>query len=279
MKDLKNKVAVVTGVGSGIGRALAELLAKEGCKLSLNELNVDRLNDTIESCKQINPSIEIYSDSFDVSIEEDMHKFAQNTIAQMGHVDIMINNAGVAISMVKAESIKKSDFDWIMGINFWGMVYGSQAFVPHLKARKESALVNVSSLFGLVGIAYQAAYCSTKFAIRGYTESLRMEVLNDAPHVTIHTVHPGGIATNIANDAKDVSNNPKLNDPSGANELLTLPPSKAAQIIIDHVKKKKHRIIIGKDAKQGDWLQRIWPEKYTGMIWKSFKNLKGLDEV
>lgn len=279
MKDLKNKVAVVTGVGSGIGRALAELLAKEGCKLSLNELNVDRLNDTIESCKRINPSIEIYSESFDVSVEEAMHKFAQNTIAQMGHVDIMINNAGVAISMVKAESIKKTDFDWIMGINFWGMVYGSQAFVPHLKARKESALVNVSSLFGLVGIAYQAAYCSTKFAIRGYTESLRMEVLNDAPHVTIHTVHPGGIATNIANDAKDVSNNPKLNDPSGANELLTLPPTKAAQIIIDHVKKKKHRIIIGKDAKQGDWLQRIWPEKYTSMIWKSFKNLKGLDEV
>lgn len=279
MKNLKDKVAVITGAGSGIGLALAELLAKEGCNLALNELNQDRLNETVESCQKINPSIEVYSEAFDVSVEEAMHTFAQNTIAKLGHVDLMINNAGVAIGMVKAESVKKSDFDWVMGINFWGMVYGSQAFVPHLKARKESALVNVSSLFGLVGIAYQGAYCSSKFAIRGYTESLRMEVLNDAPHLTIHTVHPGGIATNIANDAKNVSDNPDLNDPSGANELLTLPPPKAAQIIIDHVKRKKHRIIIGKDAKQGDWIQRIWPEKYTNMIWKNFKDLKGIDQV
>ena len=208
MKNLKNKIAVVTGAGSGIGRELALLLTKEGCHLSLNELSTARLEETIALCRKVNPSVKVYSESFDVSNEAFMHRFAQNTLAEMGAVDIMINNAGVAIGMVKAEELKKKDFDYIMGINFWGMIYGTQAFVPYLKTRSESALVNVSSLFGLVGIAYQAAYCTSKFAIRGCTEALRMEVLRDAPQLIVHTVHPGGVATNIANDARPAVDNP-----------------------------------------------------------------------
>lgn len=273
MKNLSGKVAVITGVGSGIGKALSLHLAKGGCNLSLNELNIERLEETIDECKKINPSINIYSESFDVSDSQKMHFFAKNTVEKLNHVDIMINNAGVAIGAVKAEELKKEDFDWIMGINFWGMVYGTQAFVPHLKSRQESALVNISSLFGLVGIAYQAAYCTTKFAIRGFTESLRMETLHDAPHLTIHTVHPGGVSTRIATDSKWVLDRDKPDDHDiKANELLVMPPPKAAKIIIDGIKQKKSRILVGNDAKRASLIQRIWPQKYSKILLNQLKD-------
>lgn len=275
MKNLKNKVAAITGAGSGIGEALALNLAEKGCDLALNEINPDRLSQTVEKCKKINSTIKIYEKAFDVSDEKEMRSFAANTMNTHGKVDIMINNAGVAIGTVAAESIKKEDFDFIMGINFWGMVYGTQAFYPYLKRQNEAALANVSSLFGLVGIAYQAAYCTTKFAIRGYTESLRMEALSTAPHVTIHTIHPGGISTNIANDAKWVTEEPEpeLDD---INKFLVMPPSKAAEIIVKGIQKKQSRILIGKDAKQASLTQRIWPEKYSKMI---AKTLNGVNET
>ncbi|MDG2449234.1 MAG: SDR family NAD(P)-dependent oxidoreductase [Saprospiraceae bacterium] len=267
MKDLNGKVAAITGVGSGIGEALALNLAKQGCDLSLNEINPERLEATIDKCKSINSSIKIHSDAFDVSNEKSMRSFAANTMNTHGRVDLMINNAGVAIGTVSAENIKKEDFDWIMGINFWGMVYGTQAFYPYLKRQKEAALVNVSSLFGLIGVAYQAAYCTTKFAIRGYTESLRMEAQKTAPHVIIHTVHPGGISTNIANDSKWVTDEPEP-DVMKVNEFLVMPPIKAAGIIVKGVNKKQSRILIGNDAKRASLIQRIWPEGYSKMLGK-----------
>ena len=276
MKNLKGKVAAITGVGSGIGEALAMNLAKQGCDLSLNEINTDRLKSTIEKCKNINSSIKIHSDAFDVADEKAMRSFAANTVNTHGRVDIMINNAGVAIGTVAAEDIKKEDFDWVMGINFWGMVYGTQAFVPYLKKQKEAALVNVSSLFGLIGVAYQAAYCTTKFAIRGYTESLRMETQTTAPHLIIHTVHPGGIATNIANDSKWVTDEPEP-DVAKINELLVMPPPKAAGIIVKGIMKKQSRILIGNDAKRASLIQRIWPERYSKIIANGM--LSDMDEI
>ncbi len=278
MKNLTGKHAVLTGAGSGIGEALALGLAREGCSLYLNDINPDRLDTVMERCRSLHPDIIVAGEIFDVSVEENMHRFAQHAIETLGHVDIMINNAGVALGYVKAEDIKKKDFDWIMGINFWGMVYGTQAMVPHLKGRPESALVNISSLFGLVGIAYQAAYCSTKFAIRGYTESLRMEVLHDAPHLTIHSVHPGGVSTKIADDSRWVADETRP-DNDDINKLLVMPPAKAADIIINGIKHKKHKIIVGKDAKQGDWIQRIWPEKYTKIIWKQLSKATDMNNI
>ena len=279
MKNLKDKVAVVTGAGSGIGRALAILLANKGCDLSLNEINKDSLNETIELCKKENSGVKIHHKIFDVSVEKEMRAFAANTINTFGRVHIVINNAGVAIGPVKAENIKKEDFDWIMGINFWGMVYGTQAFTPYLKRQKEAALVNISSLFGLIGVAYQAAYCASKFAIRGYTESLRMETLNDAPHLTVHSVHPGGIATSIADNSKWVLDSPEP-DNTNVDEFLVMPPSKAAEIIVNGIHKKKLRIIVGKDASDADIVQRIWPEKYTKKAWdKNFSKMDFLGGV
>ncbi len=273
MKNLSGKNVALTGAGSGIGQALALQLAREGCNLSLNDIDPSRLTEIKERCLKINPKMEVYTEGFDVSDEAAMHTWSKNSITALGHIDVMINNAGVALNGVNAESIAKSDFDWIMGINFWGMIYGSQAFVPHLKSRPESALINVSSILGIVGLARQAAYCTTKFAIRGYTESLRMEVLEDAPQLIVHTVHPGGVSTNIANDAKAATNEIEQMDLERANEHLVMPPPKAAQIIIDHIKKKKHRIIVGNDAKRIQWLQRIWPERYTKMLFNQFQSV------
>ncbi|MEE9373785.1 MAG: SDR family oxidoreductase [Saprospiraceae bacterium] len=269
MKDLKGKVAAITGVGSGIGQALSVYLAQKGCDLALNEINPERLETTISLCKKENPSIKIYSRVFDVAVAKEHRAFAANTMNTFGKVDIMINNAGVAIGPVAAENIKKEDFDWIMGINFWGMVYGTQAFVPYLKKQKEAALVNISSLFGLVGIAHQAAYCTTKFAIRGYTESLRMETLKTAPHLIIHTVHPGGVSTRIADDSRVVTDGPAP-DNDKVNEFLVMPPPKAAHIIIRGIQKKQSRILIGNDAKRASLIQRVYPEKYTKILGKGF---------
>lgn len=278
MKNLKGKHVAITGVGSGIGHALAIALAKEGCNLSMNDIDGARLQSVIAECKQINPNIQTHHEIFDVSVQEDMNRWAQASISSLGQIDLVINNAGVALGMVRVEELSKENFDWIMGINFWGMVYGTQAFLPHLRSRPESAIVNISSLFGLVGIAYQAAYCTTKFAIRGFTESLRMEMIKDAPHLNIHTVHPGGVATNIANDSRQIDGLSELGDPEETNSMLTLPPAKAADIIIDHIKRKKSRVIVGSDAKQGQLIQRIWPEKYTKMIWKQLNKAKTFAE-
>jgi NAD(P)-dependent dehydrogenase (short-subunit alcohol dehydrogenase family) len=278
MKNLKGKHVAITGVGSGIGHALVTALAKEGCQISMNDIDGARLQSVVDECKQINPNIQTYHEAFDVSVQEDMNRWAQASISSLGQIDIVINNAGVALGMVRVEELSKENFDWVMGINFWGMVYGTQAFLSHLRSRPESAIVNISSLFGLVGIAYQAAYCTSKFAIRGYTESLRMEMIKDAPHLIVHTVHPGGVATNIANDSRPIDKNNAALDPTEANSMLTLPPAKAADIIIDHIKRKKSRVIVGSDAKSAQWVQRIWPEKYTKMIWKQLNKAKTFAE-
>ncbi|MGB0838568.1 MAG: SDR family NAD(P)-dependent oxidoreductase [Chitinophagales bacterium] len=270
--NVSGKNVVITGVGSGIGKALAMLFASKACNLALNDVNPSRLKETITICQSINPKIHIYAQAFDVAVEELVHGFAKNALEQLGTIDVVINNAGVALGPTKVEELQKKDFDWIMGINFWGMVYGTQAFVPHLKTRKEAALINISSLFGLIGIAYQAAYCTTKFAIRGFTEALRMECLHDAPNLTIHTVHPGGVNTNIATDSKWVLKEERPSD-ENFNKMLVLPPEKAAQIIVRGIEKKQARILVGSDAKQGDLTQRLMPVGYTKIVWKKLAQI------
>ncbi|CAG0925928.1 unnamed protein product, partial [Notodromas monacha] len=172
MKDFTNKVVVITGAGSGIGRALAIEFAKRGAHLALNDYSMDQLNATLE---KLPSGTKTFTQGFDVSDAHAMDGFAQSILAHYGHVDVVINNAGVALSKYSVENTSLEDFKWLFGINFWGMVYGSKSFLPLLKQRPQAALVNVSSLFGLSGIPYQAAYSASKMAIRGFTESLAME--------------------------------------------------------------------------------------------------------
>lgn len=269
MKTFKDKVVVVTGVGSGIGRALAKSLHSRGAKLAINEFNKETLNETIGMIGA--PSDKILSKDFDVSNREKFYQFADEVKQHFGKVDCIINNAGVALGSVSTEELSYKDFDWIFGINFWGMVYGTKAFLPIIKEQSEGNITNISSIFGIAGIGYQTAYCTTKFAIRGFTESLRMEMHQQSPHVSICSVHPGGIKTNIARDSKAPDGTAEGVDDQMLAEVekaFITSPDDAAKTILNSILKRKERILIGSDAKRADRTIRLFPTKYTDMFLK-----------
>ncbi len=273
MKNLKNKVAVVTGVGSGIGKALAWQLGQEGCLLAINELNPERLETLTAELEESGTTV--LPAQFDVADRPSWDEFADQVIRRFGRVDLVINNAGVALGKFTVEEVDYQDFEWLMNINFWGMVYGTKVFLPELKVQDEAALVNVSSVLGLAALAGQSPYCASKFAIRGFTESLRMEAAQEFPHVSIHSVHPGGIKTNIGKDAN--WENSKL-DKGEQERLITkfettfiTTPEDAADQIIQAVKKKKSRVLIGSDARRFDRVARLFPTGYTKMVLKDFE--------
>ena len=270
MKDLSGKVAVVTGAGSGIGRGLALNFAAEGCDICLNDFNAENLAETVEMVKAQTSTARIYSQVFDVSHQEDMERFAEQCIAEMGHVDIVINNAGVALGGYTAETVPMEEFKWVMDINFYGMVYGSKAFITHLRSRPEACLANVSSVFGMAGVAKQAAYCSSKFAIRGFTESMRMEAMNDYPHVNILSIHPGGIKTNIVKNSRwdnsGMTEEEKDKFSAQFDDAFINTADYAAKTIIRGVKKNKKRVLIGKDARHLWRIVNWFPVRYTQIL-------------
>ncbi|MCP4121620.1 MAG: SDR family NAD(P)-dependent oxidoreductase [Bacteroidetes bacterium] len=260
MRDFKGKVVVITGAGSGIGEALALNFANLGAHLALNDFNKERL-DAIESkCKDI--GAEVFGLCFDVSNKDDFFGFAENVLKHYQGVDVVINNAGVALGKYSVLEASMEDFEWVFGINFWGVVYGTKAFLPALLKRSEASIVNISSLFGITGVAYQAPYCATKFAVRGFTESLRMEMLDT--NVNVHVVHPGGIKTNIAKDSRGMDQDPETIKQFEKGFFHT--PDKAAKTIINGIRKKHDRILIGPETHISDAIVRLAPVKYTNLI-------------
>ena len=275
MKEFKDKVVVITGAASGIGKALAQAFAKQGARLALNDLHQEGL-DALQT-EFSSQRIDCFTQAFSVSDPKAVHGFSAQVLNHYGQVDVVINNAGVALDAVSVEDLEYADLEWIMGINFYGMVYGTKAFLPYLKRRPEGVLVNISSLFGLLGPGLQAPYCSSKFAIRGFTECLRMELMVNAPHVQVVSVHPGGIKTEIANASK-IPQNSRMSEEKRDqmrkefNEKnLVLPPAKAAEIILKGIQKKKARILVGKDAVAMDKIVRLFPSGYTRRIFKLLK--------
>lgn len=275
MKNFKNKVVVITGAGSGIGQALALDFSKRGANLALNDINMERLEETAKQA-EANGS-KVFIQKIDMASREAVYSFRDDVVAHFGQVDVVINNAGVALGTARLKDVLYKDFDWVMGINFWGMIYGTKAFLPDLMKGQEAAIANVSSVFGIVGVASQGAYCSSKFAIRGFTETLRVEMYDDAPNLSVHSIHPGGVATKIAEDSKDTEATSKLSEKERAEmdqkvkEALVMPPAKAAAIIIKGIIKKKERIIVGSDAVKMDRLARIFPSGYSKMIHNQMK--------
>lgn len=258
MKDFKGKIAVITGAGSGIGEALALNFASLGSNLALNDNRPERLEEIAEKCRGL--GVEVFSEAFDVSDREAFYGFAERVTGHFGGVDIVINNAGVALSKTTVLDATIEDFEWIIGINLWGVIYGTKAFLPSLLKRSEASIVNISSLFGITGVAYQGPYCTTKFAVRGFTESLRMELMDT--NVAVQVVHPGGIKTNIARDSKRTS--------TEAEELLEQfekalihSPDKAAKVIIKGIRQKSGRILIGPEAHFMDAVVRMAPVNYS----------------
>lgn len=267
MKTLKHKVAAVTGAGSGIGQQLAIALAKKGCEVSISDINEDKLKETQALLSQYGIKVTTYT--LDVSDKEKMRDWASFVVREHGKVNLIFNNAGVALSST-VEGGTYEEYEWIMGINFWGVVYGTKEFLPHIKDTKDGYIVNISSLFGLTSQPTQSGYNASKFAVRGFTESLCQELDLFNCGVGALSVHPGGIKTNIANDAKlSKSINSLGMNPEKANKqfnkLLRKPPAEAAEEILSAVLSNKRRLLIGNDAIVIDKIQRIFPSKYQAI--------------
>jgi short-subunit dehydrogenase len=271
MKDLKGKVAVVTGTGSGIGRATAVELAKEGCLLAISDINPEELEATRQSIEKL--GTKVHAKVLDVADKKAFHDYANEVADEFGKVNIVINNAGVAVS-ASLENTTYEDFEWLMNINFWGMVYGTKAFLPHLKKSGEGHICNVSSIFGFMAPPNTGAYNASKFAIRGFNETLRAELDIENCGVSLSSIHPGGIKTNIARDARmDEHTQQELGmDKDKAHQMFTqiarTTPEQAAKTIVNGIKKNKMRILIGADAHVVDWATRFMPILYRKLVAK-----------
>ena len=258
MKELRGRVAAITGAGSGIGRALAEQLAQCGTHLALSDIDEVGLAETVAHCE--GRGVKVTSQRVDVADRAAVESWAEQVVADHGTVNLVFNNAGVALgATIEGESY--ADFEWLMSINFWGVVHGTKAFLPHLKQAGEGHIVNLSSVFGLISVPAQSAYNASKFAVRGFTDALRMELEIEDCGVSCTTVHPGGIKTNIARNARmDPSAEMLSGDAGGADafdKIAMTSAKKAARQIIAAVEKNKRRALIGPDAKVIDLLSRL----------------------
>lgn len=269
MKELNNKVAVVTGAGSGIGRALATLLAARGCRLALSDVNEAGLKETAESCG----AKEVRTYRLDVSDRDAIYAHADQVAKDFGQVNLIINNAGVALS-ASVREMTDEDFKWIMDIDFWGVAHGTRAFLPHLIASGDGHVVNVSSVFGLIGVPKQSAYNAAKFAVRGFTEALRQEMQLEGQPVAVSCVHPGGIRTNIANAARMGESENADAQRKGFDKLAITTPEKAAETIVKGILRNESRILVGPDAWGIDALNRLLGAAYQPLVARfSRKNL------
>ena len=272
----RNHVAAITGAGSGMGRELAIHLAKMGCHVALSDINPEQLAAT----KQLlaNYDVNVTMTVLDVSDHKAVESWADSVMSDHGKVNFIFNNAGVALySTVEGSSI--SELEWVMNINFWGVVYGTKAFLPLIKnSVKQSQfgehghIINISSLFGLTAQPSQSAYNSSKFAVRGFTESLRQELNIQNCGVSATCIHPGGIKTNIANSARGNESIHDIGMSTGPkairsfNKFLKFDASEAAWIILQAAATNQQRCLIGNDAKMIDAIQRVFPSHYSQVL-------------
>ncbi len=266
MKSLTDRVAAVTGAASGIGRALAVNLAAKGCHLALSDVNEQGLRETERLVT--NRNVKVTTHIVDVANRDQVYRYADDVVIQHGRVNIIINNAGVAVGD-SIEEVSYEDFEWIVGINFWGVVYGTKAFLPHLRKEPEGHIVNISSINGIVPNPLNGPYCSTKFAVKGFTETLCQEMRGTSVGVTV--VHPGGIGTDIVRNARIRRHiNPnKTPDELAADfdkKAVRNTADFAAQAIISGIEKNKQRVLVGGDAKLMDRMTRLCPVTATKFI-------------
>lgn len=236
MQSFIDKVVVITGAGSGMGRAYALEFGKLGAKLALNDFSVPALQATLDLLKaQGHMPQRLIAQSFDVGNRDHMLQFAQAVQAKLGNADVVINNAGISGKGVGVKAMPLQDIEQVMHVNFYGVVHGTQAFLPQLMQRPESVLVNVSSVFGLLGMPSNAEYCASKFAVRGFTEALMVELV-DTP-VCVHLLHPGGVRTGIASSTEKGR---KL-----AEKFMKTQPEAVAKALVAGIRKKQARIVYG----------------------------------
>ena len=261
----KDSVFIITGAASGIGRHLALQAASLGADVIALDLNEEGLRETAGQHERITAK------KLDVSDVGQINDFAAETTPTLqGRKLVLVNNAGVTLMSGEFRSTSVEDMEWLMNINFWGVVRMTKAFYPYFLKQGQGHIVNVSSVFGLAGILHQCAYSPSKFAVRGFTETLRMELQGTG--ILTHSVHPGGIDTGIVRNGRftgAMSRDPQLHIKNFARMARTS-PEEAARVILDGVTRKKERILIGKDARMMDRLVRLYPTGYTKTLWKQF---------
>ncbi len=266
MTKLVGAVAVVTGAGSGIGRATSLALANKGCYLALADVNQEGMAQTAAQLASLGAKVSQHQ--VDVSNKEQMAALPGEVEQTYGRINVLVNNAGVELT-TRFEEQSLEDFEWIVGINFWGVIYGCQFFLPILKRQKESHIVNVSSMFGFYGVPSQSSYCATKFAVRGFTESLRAEM--KGTNVGVTCIHPGAINTNIMRNEKTLGT--QMESQSSKFMRYATAPEKVANKIVHGIEKNKRRVRIGPDSYLSDWLTRLTPTGFNQLMSMASKAL------
>lgn len=260
----QNRVAVVTGAASGIGRGLAQSLAQRGCQLALVDMQEAGLAETAQSVEAT--GVRVSQFVLNVTDRQAVSDLPQKVLATHGRVDALFNNAGVALGGT-FEQISEADFDWVMDVNFHSLVRLTRAFLPSLKVSDEARIVNISSLFGLISPPGQTAYSASKFAVRAFSNALRYELAGSSVGVTV--AHPGGVATSIAKSARVGAGVPSeewSKQRDLADRLLRMPPQRAAEIIVVAAQANQSRVIVGADAWFGAWLERLMPVSYWKVL-------------
>ena len=264
-RTLDNKVVVITGAGSGMGREMALIAARQGALLAVSDWSEQGLAETVDLLKSAGAR-ELRSDVVDVSDRAAVAALAEAVVQQFGRVNMVVNNAGVTVTG-DFEEMAYEDFDWIVGVNFMGVVNGTKEFLPHLIASGDGRLVNISSLFGLVSMPGQTAYNATKYAVRGFSEALREEMLINGHPVSVTCVHPGGIKTGIArNGRKTASQDAESIDSFFEQKLARMTAEKAARIIIKGALAGKARVLVGIDAHAMHHLAKLTGSRYQDIV-------------
>ena len=264
LEHLRDKVVVITGAGSGMGRELARQAAQQGASLAVSDWDVDGLAQTVDIVKAL--GAEVRSDVVDVSDRAAVAQWAVDVVGQFGRVNLVINNAGVSVTG-DFEEMSYDDFDWIVGVNLDGVVNGTKEFLPHLIASGNGALVNISSLFGLISMPGQTAYNATKYAVRGFTEALRAEMLVNRHPVTVTSVHPGGIRTGIVRHGRTTAGQDHARLTSlFEQKLARMPADKAASIILRGAVSGKARVLVGLDAHLLHHFARVVGSRYQDVV-------------
>jgi len=274
MTAIRGSAAAVTGAASGIGRALALELSARGCDLALADRDEAGLATLAAELGRSGRKVTVHA--VDVGVPEQIQVFAQAAVAAHPNLNIVVNNAGVAL-MGTFNEVDQAQMEWLFNINFWGVVHGTRAFLPHLSRQRAAHIVNLSSIFGIIAPPGQTAYCAAKFAVRGFSESLRHELAMANSPVRLSVVHPGGVATNIARNSRPgvgvTDNARRVESIERFETLAKTTPAGAALRIIAGIENNQPRILIGGDARFMDLLQRFRPATYWAVLARKIEKM------